>query len=340
MSPNSLVQRLSLFQQALAAALIVLFAASTVAISARTLERQEKAFLDNTALRMVESLHQEYVEEGDVKKAAEAVLAENAPLGVRIDIVDDHGTTLAATTSGIDRNARDVRVVRLHSPHGAWIVATMSTRPRQNALQALSVALLLAAVPLFIVVSVFGRWITRRALRPLARMATEAERISASGAVRPLASPTDPKEVAALARRSFDRLVVRLDDMIRAERHFTQDAAHELRTPLTVLTGELEYTLSQSTLDVRHREGLLRASSQVGAMTELVDALLFLRRADSEQHGFGLEFVPVNLADLTRDTLGSLLLQHLERRSDVRVDAADEVLVSGHAVLSVRRSAI
>ena len=73
MSPNSLVRRLSLFQMALAAALIVLFAASTIAISARTLERQEKAFLDNTALRMVESLQQEFVEEGDVKKAAEAV---------------------------------------------------------------------------------------------------------------------------------------------------------------------------------------------------------------------------------------------------------------------------
>jgi hypothetical protein len=40
-------------------------------------------------------------------------------------------------------------------------------------------------------------------------MANEAERISASGAVRPLASPTDPTEVAALAA-SFDRLVVRL----------------------------------------------------------------------------------------------------------------------------------
>jgi hypothetical protein len=152
---------------ALAAALIVLFAASTVAISARTLERQEKAFLDNTALRMVESLQQEFVEEGDVKKAAEAVLAEDAPLGVRIDIVDDRGDTLAATPRGIDRNAHDVRVVRLHSPRGAWIVATMSTRPRQNALQALIVALLLAAAPLFIIVSVFGRWITRRALRPL-----------------------------------------------------------------------------------------------------------------------------------------------------------------------------
>jgi signal transduction histidine kinase len=40
--------------------------------------------------------------------------------------------------------------------------------------------------------------------------------------------------------------------MIRAERHFTQDAARELRTPLTVLSGELEYTLSspRSTFDI------------------------------------------------------------------------------------------
>src|SRR5262249_59488924 len=131
-------------------------------------------------------------------------------------------------------------------------------------------------------------------------------RISASGPVRPLGDPNDPTEVAALAA-AFDGLVVRLDEMIRAERHFAVDAAHELRTPLTVLAGELEYALADPALGARHREGLERASSQVRAMSELVEALLLLRRAEGMREDPGADFAPVNLADIARETTAALL---------------------------------
>jgi len=329
---GSLVGRLTLLQQLVAAVLIVTFAASAVWISARTLERQEATFLHNAALQMAESLRLEWGEEHDLKRAAASVLEEEAPLGVRIDILDEQGHTLASTARGSRQDAHDLRTTRLHVEMGAWIVASMSTRHRRNALEALSLALILAAVPLLVAASVLGRWLSRRALQPLSRMASEAERITARGAVRPLGSPSDPEEVATLAA-SFDRLIQRLDEMIRAEQHFTEDAAHELRTPLTVLSGELEYALSDPALSSRQREGLQRASVQVRAMSELVEALLFLRGADNGREGQSAEFAPVNLADLARDSVGSLLLQSPQRARDVVTDADDEVLVNGHSVL-------
>ena len=163
-------------------------------------------------------------------------------------------------------------------------------------------------------------------------MAAEADAISASGAVRPLGRADDPGEVAVLAA-SFDRLVARLDEMVSAERHFAEDAAHELRTPLTVVSGEVEYALSDAALAERHRDGLTRAAAQIAAMSELVEALLFLRRAAAGRDDLGAEFAPVNLADLARDTARTLLAGLPQRAADVRVDAPDEVLVTGHAVL-------
>ncbi len=331
MSPASLVQRLLALEQMLAAALIAVFAGSAIWISARTLERQEAAFLENTAAQMAKGLRQEWSEHHDLKRAAEAVLKEDAPLGIRIDILDEQGLPLASTATGANR--RDgVREQRMHVPPGAWIVASMSTRHRRNAVQALILALSVAAVPLFVAVSLAARWLARRELRPLSRMASEAGRISASGELRPLRSPGDPTEVAALAT-AFDGLVVRLDDMMRAERHFTLDAAHELRTPLTVLAGELEYALADPALAARHREGLERASNQVRAMSELVEALLLLRRADSTREDPSSDFAPVNLADLVRETLSLLLLHQPDRAADVVTEAEDEALVAGSEVL-------
>ena len=332
MTARSLAQRLGLLQPLLAAALIVSFAGSAIWISARTLERQEKAFLDNAALRLAESLQQEWTEEHDLKRAAAAALAESAPPGVHVDVLDEQGRTVASTGTRTDRVLPDVREARRHVAAGAWILVSISTRARRDAVRALSLALLVAAVPLVLVASVAGRWLARRALRPLSRMAAQAERIPASGQVGPLGCPGDPAEVAALAG-SFDRLVERLNDMVRAERHFAEDAAHELRTPLTVISGEIEFALSQPELGEREREGLQRASAQARAMTDLVEALLFLRHADNGREGDPADVSPVNLADLARDTVRALLQQHPGRAGDIVTDAEDEVLVAGQPVL-------
>lgn len=332
MKAGSLVGRLAILQQLLAAALIVVFAVSAIWISARTLEREEVVMLDNTTARMARSFRQEWLEDRNLKSAAEAVLIEVAPPGVRIDILDDQGRLLASTASGPRRPSDEVNEDRLHVAPGAWIVASISTRPRRDAVRALSIALLLAAVPLFLLVSLAGRSVARRALRPLSRMAAEAEHLPDEGAVRPLARPEDPTEVAVMAA-ALDRLVARLDDMVRAERHFTEDAAHELRTPLTVLAGELEFALIDPALDPRHRAGLQGAAHQVRAMSELVEALLFLRNADTGRGAPAPDSVPVNLGDLARDAAHALVREHPERSADLSVCGDDEALVGGHAVL-------
>jgi len=332
-STRSLVFRLALHQQWLAGALIVVFSGSAIWLSARTLERQETAFLSNTTAQMVTSLEREWAEDSDLRRAAQAALEESATPGVQIDVLDAQGARVASTASGTPRSGLPgTRETRVRLARGAWVVASISTRPRREAIAALSVALLLAAVPLFIAVIAVSRAVAGRALRPLSRMAAQAEQAIARGVVRPLGRPTDPAEVAALAD-SFNRLLARLDELLRAEQHFTQDAAHELRTPLTVLSGELEYALSDAALPPGSRPGLERAAEQARAMSELVEALLFLRRTDPGTPEARTELAPVNLSDLVRDVARDLLGRSPDRARDVSVTAEDEVLVTGHATL-------
>jgi len=332
-TPRSLVSRLAVLQQVLAGAIILVFSASAIWLSARTLERQEHQFLSNAALQMARALEREWTEEPDLRLAAAAALEEDVPLGVRVDVLDEQGRQIQSTTTGPrTMGPSDTNESRVHLSRGAWVVVTASTRPQRDAIAALTMALLLTAVPLFIAVSLLSRAVARRALRPLSRMASEAERASEEGAVGPLKAPADPTEVGILAG-SFNRLLARLQEMLRAEQNFTQDAAHELRTPLTVLSGELEYALSDHSLPARHRDGLQRAWEQVRAMSELVEALLLLRRTDPTAAEGRAEFVPVNLADLVRELAQDLRARSPEREKDLEISAADEVLVAGHAVL-------
>src|SRR4029077_12491821 len=120
--------------------------------------------------------------------------------------------------------------------------------------------------------------------------------------------------------------------MLRAEQAFSRDAAHELRTPLTVLSGELEYARTDPALPERQRVPLARASEQVRTMTDLVEALLLLRRTAPIEEAATAPFVPVNLADLVREVSRDLL-ERSPRTADLTLEADDEVLVSGHPVL-------
>ncbi len=334
MSRPSLQFRLAALQQTLAAALIVVFSLSAIGFTASTLERQESRFLRDTAGHMLASLDREWNEEADLKRAAASALEEDAPPGVRIDILDAAGRPVASTAARPGRPSvvSGTRTLRLRSARGAWVVATLSTAARREAITALALALLATGVPLFLLVMAASRTLARRALEPLALMTREAERAAAEGMPGALGRPDDPAEVAVLAE-AFDRLIERLDAMVLAERHFTEDAAHELRTPLTVVAGELEYVLADTGLEPRLRDGLGRAAEQAASMADLVEALLFLRRSDPRSGTARLEPVPVDLAELARETLRDVLASRPDRVADVRLAASEETLVAGQPVL-------
>ena len=333
MKPHSLVFRLAMLQQVLAAALIAVFAGSAVWLSARTLEREEVRFLTATARKMADNIDHDLEKHDDLERVALETVGEDAPVGVRVDVLDEQGRQVASTAPARSPARREETTTRrAHLSHGGWVVVSTSTRAPRSAISALILALFLTAVPLFIAVAAISRALARRALRPLSRMAGQAEQATLQGDLHALGHPTDPVEVATLAT-AFNRLLARVDKMLQTEREFTQDAAHELRTPLTVLSGELERASSDASLPAPRREGLGRAWDQARRMSELVEALLLLRGSDASAPERPEGLVPVNLTDMLREVGHELCERLPERAHDLEIVAADEVLVWGHAPL-------
>jgi signal transduction histidine kinase len=83
-------------------------------------------------------------------------------------------------------------------------------------------------------------------------------------------------------------------------RRFTADASHELKTPLTVLRSGIERAITHPEVRPEVLEVLEDTLLEVKRMTELVDSLLTLARADEGRAPLHVE--QVDLRDLMNET--------------------------------------
>src|SRR6266568_1421845 len=170
----------------------------------------------------------------------------------------------------------------------------------------------------FAVAVLMGSWISRRALGPVDQIITEVREITDGRSLhRRLAEPLVKDELGRLAE-TLNQMMTRLERSFAALRRFTADASHELKTPLTVLRAGVERAITTPNLSQDTLATLEETLQEIKRMTELVDALLTLARADEGTAPLHRE--PVDLRELVEEVreTGELLAEE----SGVRVEVA------------------
>ncbi len=165
-------------------------------------------------------------------------------------------------------------------------------------------------LPLGLVVGVLtGSWISRRALGAVDQIITEVREISDGRSLhRRLAEPRVKDELGRLAE-TLNQMMMRLERSFVALRRFTADASHELKTPLTVLRAGVERAITTPHLPQETLVTLEETLQEIKHMSELVDALLTLARADEGLAPLHREPVDLRgLVDEARET-GELLAE-------------------------------
>ena len=157
----------------------------------------------------------------------------------------------------------------------------------------------IAVLPVVIVAVGFGAWwVARRAVAPVQAIAAQAETISASDLHQRLPAPSSQDEIAHLTsvlNGMFDRLQRSFDQVAR----FTSDASHELKTPLALMRAEAESALNAPNSAPDQRELCANVIKQCLQLSQIVDGLLFLSRADNRH--LALEQETVDLTSLVRE---------------------------------------
>ena len=166
---------------------------------------------------------------------------------------------------------------------GTYIVQIAQDRSADGRFRRQFRALLALGLGLGVIASaLIAITVTRRGLRPLAKMRRTFERVQ-PGHLSERIEPTHwPPELRPLAA-SFDDMLARLEDSFTRLSQFSADLAHELRTPIGNMLGEAQVALTRPRKPDEYRAVIESTAAECERLSGIIDNLLFLARADSAE---------------------------------------------------------
>jgi heavy metal sensor kinase len=173
-------------------------------------------------------------------------------------------------------------------------------------------------LPLGVALSAVGGYlIAHRSLSPVSQIAARARQITAESLGGRLPVPNPHDELGQLAT-VFNATLGRLENSFGELRRFTADASHELRTPLTALRAVGEAALRSDAEDAKSlRDALSSMLEEARRLSDLVDALLLLARADTG--GVSPSLRHVDLAGLLSEVRDTLLVLAEEKNQQIEL---------------------
>jgi len=183
---------------------------------------------------------------------------------------------------------------------GGFLYATTSLSDVNSTVGQLELILAIASVAVGLLVAGGIGLVLRRGLRPIERMARQADKITAGDLterVRPQDPGTEVGRLGAALNGMLTRIEVSVSEREASQeltRRFFADASHELRNPLASLRANAEL-YQQGVLREPHQvdEAMRRIAHEAQRMSSLVDDMLRLARLD-QQPGQHAERVDVS----------------------------------------------
>jgi heavy metal sensor kinase len=168
-----------------------------------------------------------------------------------------------------------------------------------------------------LLVALAGYLVAARALKPVDLMAQRAAQITAEQLGERLLIENPDDELGQLGV-AFNATLARLELSFDQLRRFTADASHELRTPLTAIQSVGEVSLRMPGDVSYYRDTIGSMLEETNRLTQLVDSLLTMARADAGR--IQLHRAEVNLFEVASETAGLLEVLAEEKRQTIQVD--------------------
>jgi len=207
------------------------------------------------------------------------------------------------------RNERAVVLAGLpvESPQGRFFVEVGASRaPIAEVLNQAVIAIMIAAPASILVAMIAGYFLVSRALKPVAQVASTAEKITFHNLNETIPETQSGDELEKLTV-ALNRMIFRLNDSVGYTKRFIADASHELRTPLTIIQGELERLAQNQELPSHVRESIGSSLEEVERLTKIVEGLFALSRLDAgEAQSESVTFDFTKLAQTTAEQMSLL----------------------------------
>lgn len=194
--------------------------------------------------------------------------------------------------------------------------------------------ILLVGLPLTLALVLFGGYfLAGRAMRPVARTAEAAEKITMTNLSERLPGYRGKDEFGQLVT-TLNYMIDRLEGGIKKVQQFSQDAAHELRTPLTIMRGELELAYQNQDNSDETQAVLQRSLDHAISMSKIVEDLMLL--ASSDTGDYPIQKSTFRIDSLLKDIIDDLNVLVNEKPIEIKLPHCDEVTFKGDRQLIQR----
>lgn len=185
-----------------------------------------------------------------------------------------------------------------------------------------------------VLIVIAGRIFVQQALSPIENINHSIAQITASRLQNHVDEGNGKDEIAQLAK-NFNQMLSRLSHSFDLQKSFVQNASHEMRTPLATISSQLELALSKHRSVQEYQQTLKSVLDDTANLTNLVNTLLELAKAESGEWSVYKEKVQID--ELLFLVERFLHAQHHDYK--IRIDYeqipenSEELQVPGNALL-------
>jgi heavy metal sensor kinase len=191
--------------------------------------------------------------------------------------------------------------------------------------------LLALGLPLGVALAGLGGYtLARRALHPVDNMAERARLITAERLTDRL-PVDDPHDEFGKLATVFNETLTSLELSFAQMKRFTSDASHELRTPLTAMRSVGEVGLRGRRSETEYREVISSMLEEVDRLSQLVEHLLAMSRADAGELRLSRE--EIVLGGVAEEVASQLGVLAEEKGQSIKVDSAETLTWVGDRTL-------
>lgn len=200
---------------------------------------------------------------------------------------------------------------------------------REN-IAALKRLLIAVSVICFTIIVISGFLFAYVALKPINRLLEEAEQITASSMDKRLPLNSNHDEIYELSA-TFNSLFDRLEKAFNSQKMFVSNASHELRTPVAAMKAEMEILLMKDRTTEEYRHAIENMLNDAQRLTQLIDGLLKLAKADYNAES--IKFEELRVDELLIDSVQHVRKLHPDYKVDVifQEDIEDDSFVTVRA---------
>ena len=229
-----------------------------------------------------------------------------------VNIPFEEGVPRKESVDGKDYIVYDARTPGPPGMRGGFWIRGVESVNSTMLLGRSAIVIMLILIPLILLLTALGGYyITKRAFRPVNNIVKTANDISLQKDISKrieIAADSKEDELHHLSV-TLNKMLDKIENLIKQEKQFTSDASHELRTPISVILAQGEYLLDIAK-DEKEKELAQTIVDKSKQISKLVSRLLLLARIDQNRQKFNKEKVDIGvIIDVAIDSMKELASQ-------------------------------